>query len=77
LLSFIKRDALPELAAALGNLSVDVLARKPLASFVSCAGASTCRLGLCLSRNAARAGAEALEQGGIPQETLANLDPLC
>jgi len=74
LLRFVREDALPSLAAGLRALETDVLSPAPLERFVSCAGASTCRLGICLSRNAARACAEALADGGIARDTLDDME---
>jgi sulfite reductase (ferredoxin) len=65
------RDAdVPRVAAALQALETDVLTPTALDRFVACAGASTCRLGLCLARNAARACAAALEARGVARDTL-------
>ena len=50
---FVKSDNLPLLAAELRKLKTDFIsANLPQQHFISCAGAATCRLGLCLSRNA-------------------------
>lgn len=70
LVRFVKEADLPALVTGLRTLKTDVLSPTPLERFVSCAGASTCRLGICLSRNAARACAEALAAGGIARQTL-------
>ncbi|MCX7009708.1 MAG: hypothetical protein NTY53_21110, partial [Kiritimatiellaeota bacterium] len=73
LLRFVRQERLPELANALRRLETDVVSPSPLECFVTCAGASTCRLGLCLSRAAARASAEALGKAGVPEDVLAEL----
>jgi sulfite reductase (ferredoxin) len=65
---------LPDLVAGLRSLETDVLSPTPLNRFISCAGASTCRLGICLARNAARACASALSQSGLARETLDAMD---
>ncbi|MFW5802703.1 MAG: sulfurtransferase TusA family protein, partial [Verrucomicrobiota bacterium] len=70
----IPENALDELARELRSLDTDMLAPDPIERFVSCAGASTCRLGLCLSRNATRACAAKLRNSAILQETLDDLD---
>jgi len=74
LLRSVAKTDLPELASRLGGLDTDVLAPSPLEQFVACAGASTCRLGLCLARGAARACAEALGAAGLREETIRALE---
>jgi sulfite reductase (ferredoxin) len=64
ILRFVREERVPALVEALRRLSVDVLTPAALGHFVVCAGASTCRLGLCQSRPAARACAEALDRAG-------------
>ncbi len=46
---------------------------KSIASFTSCAGASTCRLGLCLARNAAMACAEKLDLSVTGKDDISSL----
>lgn len=70
MLRFVKRGELAELAAGLRKLSTDVLSADPLNRFVACAGAATCRLGICLARDAARACAGALAQSGLDPAVL-------
>ncbi len=70
LLRGVKDADVPHVAADLRALETDVLTPTPLDRFVACAGASTCRLGLCLARNAARACAVALEARGVARDTL-------
>lgn len=74
LLRFVREHNLPDLGKALKQLEVDMVSQTPLERFTVCAGASTCRLGLCLSRNAAMACAEALENAGIEESTWQKLD---
>lgn len=74
LLRFVRQERLPELANALRRLETDVVSPSPMGCFVTCAGASTCRLGLCLSRAAARASADALGKAGGLDDVLAELD---
>jgi len=74
LLRYIERNRLSDLAGAAEDLSIDVLAADPLERVVACAGSSTCRLGLCLARGAARACAEALADDAIAPETLAAIE---
>jgi len=66
----IKIDDLPALIEELRTLETDVVEPAALERFVACAGASTCRLGLCLARGAARASAAALAAGGFSADTL-------
>ena len=70
LIRSVKRDCLHGLADELRKLSMDVLSPAPLERFVACAGASTCRLGLCLARQAAHACAQALLDARIESTTL-------
>ncbi len=67
---FVPETELPSLAEALRSLETDVLAPLPLDRFVACAGAATCRLGICLARDAARACAAALDGDDLKRETL-------
>lgn len=71
LIRYVKEEDLPDLVHQLKALKTDVITPRPLNRFVVCAGASTCRLGICLSREAARACAEALERDGVSWETIA------
>lgn len=73
LLRYVERGRLPALVDAMGPLSIDVLAPDPLERFVACAGASTCRLGLCLARGAARACADGLANAAVTPKTLADM----
>ena len=70
LIRLVKEDHVQELADALRRLDIDVLSPVPLERFVACAGASTCRLGLCLAREAARACAGGLDDAEIDSDTL-------
>ncbi|NQT91498.1 MAG: hypothetical protein HQ559_01965, partial [Lentisphaerae bacterium] len=70
LIRFVARENIHALADELGKLRTDVLSPVPLEHFVACAGASTCRLGLCLARGAARACAPALDNPMIAADTL-------
>jgi len=74
LIRFVARESIGELAEALGKLRTDVLSPVPLERFVSCAGASTCRLGLCMARGAALACAAALSDPAISRETLNDVE---
>lgn len=67
-------DDLPALVDGLRGLETDVLTSAPLDRFVACAGASTCRLGICLARNAARACAAALEESRVSLDTLNDME---
>ncbi len=74
LIPSVKRENLPSLVAEIHTLATDVLSARALERFVACAGASTCRLGLCLARNAASASAEKLDQGDLATDTLDALE---
>ncbi len=61
MLRFVRPSDLAALRLARNRLpGSDPAAPTTLEAFTACTGASTCRLGLCLSQNAARACAEAL-----------------
>ena len=66
----VKQEELGALKTALADLSIDVLAPGHLSRFTACAGAATCRLGLCLARDASRACAEALDAAGLDSSSL-------
>jgi len=70
LIRYVKEADLPALAQGLEGVSIKVLAPVALDRFVACAGASTCRLGICLARGASQACAEALDRGGLKRKTL-------
>ncbi len=70
LLRFVKDADVPRVAAALRALTIDVLTPTALDRFVACAGSSTCRLGLCLARNAAQACADSLATRTVARATL-------
>jgi sulfite reductase (ferredoxin) len=66
----VKIEDLPALTAELKALETNVVDPVALERFVACAGASTCRLGLCLARGAARACADALDSSEVDSDTL-------
>ncbi|OGV65821.1 MAG: hypothetical protein A2498_09775 [Lentisphaerae bacterium RIFOXYC12_FULL_60_16] len=70
LLRFVRETDIPALTAGLRTLKTDVLSPTPLDRLVACAGASTCRLGIGLARNAAQACADALATHEISRDTL-------
>ena len=70
LLRFVKESDLAALVDGLRRLKTDVLSPAPLDRFVACAGASTCRLGICLARHAARACGNALADSGVARDVL-------
>lgn len=74
LIRFVPADAVASFYCAIEKLETDVLSSTPLERFVVCAGASTCRLGLCLSRNAAMACAVALREAHIDSATMEALE---
>ncbi len=71
---FVRRAEVERLARELRGLTADLISRRPLERFVACAGASTCRPGLCLAREAARASAEKLKESRVDFETLDAMD---
>ncbi len=74
-LRFVKESDLSAVRDALSRLSSDLVAPRPIHTFLACAGAATCRLGLCLSRNAAEHCDAALaEEDGLDGEIAKHLD---
>jgi len=71
---FVKKENVRGPADELRKLDIDVLSPASLERFVACAGAATCRLGLCLARAAARACAEGLADADIKPDTLNAMD---
>jgi sulfite reductase (ferredoxin) len=70
----VREDRLAALEEGLRGLATDVLSAVPLERFVACAGASTCRLGICLARPAAQASAAALAERNLPPDVMGALD---
>ncbi|MEI6563666.1 MAG: nitrite/sulfite reductase [bacterium] len=65
ILRSVPAGKLSALAEALQTLSTKVTAPAVLEHFVSCTGATTCRLGLCWSRGVAKASATAIQEAGL------------
>ncbi|MDP6524146.1 MAG: Mov34/MPN/PAD-1 family protein [Kiritimatiellia bacterium] len=65
LLRYVKEEDLPDLKERLVGEDYDFISARALNHFISCAGASTCRMGLCLSRNATEACADAIDRSEI------------
>jgi sulfite reductase (ferredoxin) len=75
LLRFVRESDLGALHAELnGILEPDAVRHTALSSFITCTGAATCRLGLCLPHGAARACAEALAGATLAPATLQAVD---
>lgn len=75
LLRFVGESDLDALRGELDRVfGSDAVRHTALHSFTACTGAATCRLGLCLSQNAARASADALAGAGIDPATLQAVD---
>lgn len=72
LIRFVPNDRLQALNSQLRMLQADVVTPSALEGCVACAGASTCRLGLCLSRPLAHACADALDKRGLDLADLGN-----
>lgn len=65
LMRSVKETDLPALADALTKLEADLISPQALQCFTACAGAATCRLGICLGRQAARACADLLDTSNL------------
>ncbi len=75
LLRFVRESDLTALRDELEQVhAVDALQYTALHAFTACTGAATCRLGLCLAQNAARACATALAEAGIDSAVLQAVD---
>jgi sulfite reductase (ferredoxin) len=74
LLRHVRETDLPELARTLSVERIAWNAPQPLQAFVACTGAATCRLGLCLSQNLARAAAKTLETSKVSQDVFQSVD---
>jgi sulfite reductase (ferredoxin) len=72
-LRWVHRAELPGLHAELRSLGLAGDAPPVLRDLVACTGASTCRLGICLSRGLAEAIREALGEGSTDWNGLGNL----
>ncbi len=71
---FVRRERLDSFVQELLKLGSDMLATNPMRCFVACAGAATCRLGLCMARGAASACSDQLASAGLDSKTLDDLD---
>ena len=72
-LRWVSEDELPGLHEKLGALGLADPQPPILRNLVACAGASTCRLGLCLSRGLAKALAHSLRNGNLDLEKAGDL----
>ncbi len=70
----VVRNDVPVLASELTALNPRFLAPGALSRIVACTGAATCRLGICDSREAARAIAMVLDQAALPADIVNSLD---
>lgn len=74
-LRFVRESDLDAVRAECSQIfGADALRHGAWSAFTSCTGAATCRLGLCLSQNAARACADALADAGIEPAILQTVD---
>lgn len=73
LLRFVPEAELPEVHAELAALGLAEPLPAVLRRLVACAGASTCRLGICLSRGLAQAIAQTLTSDGLDLDALGPL----
>ena len=69
-LRWIHRDELPQLHARLKTIGLAKLESSLLSNMVACTGASTCRLGICLSRGLAKAIRSELSANGTSLDGL-------
>lgn len=75
LLRFVRESDIDALRLEIERLlGSEAVLRSAIQSFTACTGAAVCRLGLCLSQNAAHACAAALARAGIAPDTLAAVD---
>jgi len=74
LLRWVREDELAALYAELAALGLAESQPPILRDLVACAGASTCRLGMCLSRGLAKAIAASLSRNGLDLRRLGHLD---
>ena len=72
-LRWVAEEELTEVHSALVRMGMDAAPAPILSNILACAGASTCRLGICLSRGLALAITDALGRSGLPLETLNGL----
>lgn len=70
---WVSEGELPDLYAELGKIGLAKAEPFVLRNLVACAGASTCKLGICLSRGLAKAAARELSRSGIDLEELGDL----
>ncbi len=73
IIRFVEEKDLSALTREVQNIGEGLLEPSPLHRFVACAGASTCRLGLCLSRSAAESCATQLEKSEVNTNTIERL----
>ena len=69
-LRWIHQDELPEVHARLKAIGLAGLESSLLSNMIACAGASTCRLGICLSRGLAKAIRSRLSANGTSLDGL-------
>jgi len=74
LIPSVQEADLSAVSAAIEALDATLMAGGALTGIVACTGASTCRLGIGLSRGLARACAAALDQAALPANLLKELD---
>ncbi len=74
LLRWVHGDELPALHRALGAIGLAGSPAPVVRSTISCAGAATCKLGICLSRGLSRAIVSKLQRSGIDLDALGALD---
>jgi len=70
----VSMSDIDELRSELQQIGLDVVVPRALDRFVACAGASTCRLGLCLARGAADACADALDRANLDTDVVNSMN---
>ena len=67
-------DDLAEMRKELRQVGAVSVKYPVLDSIIACTGAATCRLGICLSKNAAAEAACALDESEVPEDVLREID---
>lgn len=70
----VRKTDLPAISTAVKTLDATLINGGALDDIVACTGASTCRLGIGLSRGLARACAAALDRATLPDSLLKDID---
>ncbi len=71
---WLNKDELPLVYSRLNSVGLATSGAGGISDVVSCPGAATCNLGICLSKNMASALSKELEDSGLPLERLKGVD---